>query len=52
MALEDGQPVSTIANRLKLTTGAVYYHINQVRAVLSSIVADIEEPRFCSNPTL
>jgi hypothetical protein len=51
MALEDGQPVSTIAKRLKLTTGAVYYHINQVRAVLPSIVADIEEPGFCSNPT-
>jgi DNA-binding CsgD family transcriptional regulator len=52
MALEDGQPVSTIARRLKLTTGAIYYHINQVRAVLPSIVAAIEEPGFCSNPTL
>ncbi len=52
MALEDGQPVSSIAKRLKMTPGAVYYHINQVRAVLPSIVSDIEEPGFCSNPTL
>jgi hypothetical protein len=47
MALEDEQPVSTIAKRLKLTTGAVYYHINQVRAALPTIVASIEEPGFC-----
>jgi hypothetical protein len=48
MVLEDGQPVSTMAKKLKLTPGAIYYHINQVRAVLPSIVANIEEPGFCS----
>jgi len=48
MVLEEGQPVSTMAKKLKLTPGAIYYHINQVRAVLPSIVANIEEPGFCS----
>lgn len=48
MVLQDGQPVSAIARKLKLTSGAIHYHINQVRAALPAIVADMEEPGFCS----
>lgn len=48
MVLQDGYAVSTIARKLKLTTGAIHYHINQVRAALPAIVANIEEPGFCS----
>ena len=46
MVLADGQPVSAMAKKLKLTPGAIYYHLNQVRAVLPSIVANIEEPGY------
>jgi hypothetical protein len=46
MVLRDGHAVSTIARKLKLTSGAVHYHINQVRAALPSIVANIEEPGY------
>lgn len=49
MVLQDGYAVSTIARKLKLTTGAIHYHINQVRAVLPAIVANIEEPGYCPN---
>jgi hypothetical protein len=48
MVLQDGHAVSTIARKLKLTSGAIHYHINQVRAALPAIVANIEEPGFCS----
>lgn len=48
MVLQDGQPVSSIAKKLKLTSGAIHYHLNQVRAALPSIVANVEEPGFCS----
>lgn len=48
MVLQDGQPVGRIAKKLKLTRGAIHYHINQVRAALPSIVANIEEPGFRS----
>jgi len=51
MILQDGHAVSTIAQRLKLTNGGIRYHINQVRAALPAIVANIEEPGFCSNPS-
>jgi hypothetical protein len=46
MVLQDGQPVSSIAKKLKLTSGAIHYHINQVRAALPAIVANIEEPGY------
>jgi hypothetical protein len=48
MVLQDGHAVSTIARKLKVTSGAIHYHINQVRAALPAIVADMEEPGFCS----
>ena len=48
MVLQDGHAVSTIARKLKLTTGGIHYHINQVRAALPAIIANIEEPGFCS----
>ena len=48
MVLQDGQPVSSIAKKLKLTSAAIHYHINQIRAALPSIVANIEVPGFCS----
>lgn len=46
MVLQDGQPLSSIAKRLKLTSGAIHYHVNQVRAALPSIVTNIEEPGY------
>lgn len=46
MVLQDGQPVSRIAKKLKLTRGAIHYHINQVRGALPAIVANIEEPNY------
>ncbi len=46
MILEDGQTVSALAKRLRLTKGAVYHHLNQVRAILPSIVDNIEEPQY------
>ena len=46
MVLQDGQPVSRIAKKLKLTRGAIHYHLNQVRAALPAIVANIEEPGY------
>lgn len=46
MILEDGQTVSTMAAKLKLTRGAIYHHLNQVRAILPSIVDNIEEPQY------
>lgn len=48
MVLQDGHAVSTIAQKLNLTTGGIHYHINQVRAALPTIIANIEEPGFCS----
>jgi DNA-directed RNA polymerase specialized sigma24 family protein len=48
MVLQDGQPVGRIAKKLNLTRGAIHYHINQVRAALPAIVANIEEPGFRS----
>ena len=48
LVLQDGQPVSSIAKKLGLTRGAIHYHINQVRAALPAIIANIEEPGFCS----
>lgn len=48
MVLQDGQPVSAIAKKLSLTSGAIHYHINQVRAALPEIIANIEEPDFCT----
>jgi hypothetical protein len=48
MVLQDGHAVSTIARKLKLTTGGIHYHIRQVRAALPEIIANIEEPGFCS----
>lgn len=52
MVLQDGQPVSSIAKKLKLTSGAIHYHLNQVRAALPAIVANIEEPSFCAKPNV
>lgn len=52
MVLQDGHAVSTIARKLKLTSGAIHYHLNQVRAALPAIVANIEEPGFCSKPNV
>lgn len=46
MVLQDGQPVSKIATKLKLTSGAIRYHIKQVRAALPAIVANVEEPGY------
>ncbi len=46
MVLEDGYGVSTIARRLNLGKGTIYYHYNQVRAIIPSIVENMEEPGY------
>lgn len=50
MVLRDGQSVAQIAEKLSLTRGAIYQHINRVRAALPPILDMIEEPGFSSTP--
>jgi hypothetical protein len=46
MVLEDGYGVSTIARSLNLGKGTIYYHFNQVRAIIPAIVENMEEPGY------
>lgn len=46
MVLQDGEPVSSLAKKLNLTSGAIRYHINQVRSALPKFIDRIEEPIY------